>query len=195
MLDKGFVIKDILDYELENNTNILEELSFGNFEILHDLIMMSEKCDSDKAYELIDEYIDKYGYEKTFELCAYAVIGREPSNNDNDNVDKDYKSFSDVLEKFYNEIQTIDKNITLSDFWNISTKYMYRYTDGLRDRYIFNLNKQSQEQFINAETFIGLLFGKLKEPLQFDPDGKLHKKTKNEELIAKLKAAGHHTFM
>lgn len=195
MLDKGFIIKDILDYELENNTNILEELSFGNFSILHDLIMISEKCDSDKAYELIEEYIDKYGYEKTFELCAYAVIGREPSEDDSNNVDKDYKSFSDVLEKFYNEIQTIDKNITLSDFWNISTKYMYRYTDGLRDRYIFNLNKQSQEQFINAETFIGLLFGKLKEPLQFDPDGNLHKKTKTEELIAKLKASGHHTFM
>lgn len=172
MLAKEFIIKDILDYELINDVNILEELTNGNFFILQDLIKLGTKCSDEEAQTLVEEYINKYGFDETFKMMAYEVIGKEPSEKDDCKDSKDYKSFSEVLEDFYNQIQSVDKNLTLSDFWNISTRYMYKYSDGLKKRYIFNLNRQSQDQFLNAETFIGLLFGKLKEPIAFDANGK-----------------------
>lgn len=193
MLVKEFIIKDILDYEILNDVNILEELSSGNLFILHDLIMIGNKCSSDDADRLVEEYLVKYGFDKTFELMAEELIGRKASDNKDGNIKKDYNSFSEVLEDFYNQIQSIDKNLSLSDFWNISTRYMYKYADGLKDRFILNLNKHSQESFINAENFIGLLFGKLKEPLYFNEDGKMQKHNdKNMTLKEKILAVKNH---
>lgn len=171
MLFKEFIIKDIIDYEILHDCDILGELSYGNIDVLVDLVKMSDKCDDVTACNKVDGFFKEYGYEHTFELVAYEVIGREPENKNDEHTVKDYKTFSEVLENFYNEMQAIDGNLGLSDFWQLSTRYMYKYSDGLKDRYIFNLNKQSQEQFLNAETFIGLLFGKLKEPLHFNDQG------------------------
>lgn len=193
MLIKEFIIKDIINYELVNDVNILEELSYGNFDIVLDVIKLGLKCSDEDALKLLEEYIDKYGYEQTIKYLAYDLIGKEPSDTDDKTDVSDYKSFSDILETFYNEIQTVDKNLSLSDFWNISTRYMYRYAEGLKSRYTFNLNQQSKEQFLNAETFLGLLFGKLKKPLQFDENGKVITND-NKTVKQKLDALRKHEY-
>jgi hypothetical protein len=193
MLIKEFIIKDIINYELVNDVNILEELSYGNFDIVLDVIKLGLKCSDEDALKLLEEYIDKYGYEQTIKYLAYDLIGKEPSDTDDKTDVSDYKSFSDILETFYNEIQTVDKNLSLSDFWNISTRYMYRYAEGLKSRYTFNLNQQSKEQFLNAETFLGLLFGKLKKPLQFDENGNVITND-NKTVKQKLDALRKHEY-
>lgn len=193
MLIKEFIIKDIINYELVNDVNILEELSYGNFDIVLDVIKLGIKCSDEDALKLLEEYIDKYGYEQTIKYLAYDLIGKEPSDTDDKTDVSDYKSFSDILETFYNEIQTVDKNLSLSDFWNISTRYMYRYAEGLKSRYTFNLNQQSKEQFLNAETFLGLLFGKLKKPLQFDENGNVITND-NKTVKQKLDALRKHEY-
>lgn len=195
MLVKEFIIKDILDYEILNDINILEELGAGNLFIVHDLIKLSNKCTDEDADKLLEEYLNKYGFDNLFEMMITELIGRSADKDNDKNNIKQYKSFSDVLEDFYNQIQSIDKNLSLSDFWNISTRYMYKYSDGLKDRFILNLNKQSQESFINAENFIGLLFGKLKEPLYFNEDGKVCKhKEKDMTLKDKILAVKNHQY-
>lgn len=193
MLIKEFIIKDIINYELVNDVNILEELSYGNFDIVLDVIKLGIKCSDEDALKLLEEYIDKYGYEQTIKYLAYDLIGKEPSDTDDKTDVSDYKLFSDILETFYNEIQTVDKNLSLSDFWNISTRYMYRYAEGLKSRYTFNLNQQSKEQFLNAETFLGLLFGKLKKPLQFDENGNVITND-NKTVKQKLDALRKHEY-
>ena len=193
MIVDEFIIKDIIDYELVNDRDLLGELAACNFDVAADLIMLGKKCSEDEAYEILEDCLNKYGFEQTFEYLAYDLIGRKPEDDKDDHNVTEYKTFSEVLENFCNELRVIDCNLGLSDFWGMSTRYMYKYSDGLKDRYIFNLNKQAQEQFLNAETFLGLLFGKLKKPLEFSNDGKVEKNS-NNSLRNKLDNLRNHTY-
>lgn len=195
MLAREFIIKDLIDYMILNDVDILEELAYGNFAVLYDLVKIGNSCSDEEADTIITKSLDKYGFDKTFEMMALEVIGREPSSDPSNNYDVKNKSYREVLEDFYNQIQSIDKNLSLTDFWHISTRYMYKYADGLKDRFILNLNKQSQESFLNAETFIGLLFGKLKEPLHFNKDGKVQRHAEEEmSLKDKILAVKNHQY-
>lgn len=191
MIVDEFIIKDIIDYELVNDRDLLGELAAGNFDVAADLIMLGKKCSEEEAYEILEDALEKYGFEQTFEYLAYDLIGRKPEDDKEEHNVTEYKTFSDVLENFCNEVRVLDNNLGLSDFWGMSTRYMYKYSEGLKDRYIFNLNKQAQEQFLNAETFLGLLFGKLKKPLEFSDECKVEK---NNSLRNKLDNLRNHNY-
>lgn len=170
MIIREISIREIMDYEILNNINIIEEIANLNFDVMHDVIKLAYNIDDDEAYKILEDNIETKGVEEVAKELCIDIIGREPSEKSDENV-TEFKSFSDVLNDFYNQIQCIDSNLSLTDFWNLSTKYMYKYTDGLKDRYIFNLNKKSEEQFLAAEQLLGLLFGKIKKPIHFDNNG------------------------
>lgn len=186
---KEFIIREVLDYELNNDINIFDELSQANLFIILDLIKLGNKCDDAEAESIFNRAVDEYGYDETVKELAYELIGRRPDDNEKNNVDKKYSSFSEVLEDFYNNIQTVDKNFGLSEFWNISTRYMYKYADGVQKRFISDKNQELQSQFSNAMMFGQMLAGKLKECPQLNEDGTLHKKTLAEK-IKELKLGG-----
>jgi len=170
MIIREISIREIMDYEILNNVNIIEEIANLNFDVMHDVIKLAYNIDDDEAYKILEDNIMTKGVEEVAKELCIDIIGREPSEKSDENV-TEFNSFSDVLNDFYNQIQCIDSNLSLTDFWNLSTKYMYKYTDGLKDRYIFNLNKKSEEQFLAAEQLLGLLFGKIKKPIHFDNNG------------------------
>ena len=181
---KEFLVKDIIKYELENDVNILEELSFCNFSIVADVISMGCKISEEEALDKLGELLKNYEITEIVKMLAYEIIGNEPSK-ENDNVDQsEFSSFSDVLENFYSEIQTVDKNLGLSEFQNISTRYMYKYAEGLKKRYVFNKNQEYQSQYSNVAMFMSALAGKLKECPQLNEDGTLHTKSLREKLLA-----------
>lgn len=186
---KEFIIREVLDYELNNDINIFDELSQANLFIILDLIKLGNKCDDAEAESIFNRAVEEYGYDEAVKELAYELIGRRPDDNEKNNVDKKYSSFSEVLEDFYNNIQTVDKNFGLSEFWNISTRYMYKYADGVQKRFISDKNQELQSQFSNAMMFGQMLAGKLKECPQLNEDGTLHQKTLAEK-IKEMKRGG-----
>lgn len=186
---KEFIIREVLDYELNNDINIFDELSQANLFIILDLIKLGNKCDDAEAESIFNKAVEEYGYDEAVKELAYELIGRRPDDNEKNNVDKNYSSFSEVLEDFYNNIQTVDKNFGLSEFWNISTRYMYKYADGVQKRFISDKNQELQSQFSNAMMFGQMLAGKLKECPQLNEDGTLHQKTLAEK-IKEMKRGG-----
>lgn len=186
---KEFIIREVLDYELNNDINIFDELSQANLFIILDLIKLGNKCDDAEAESIFNRAVEEFGYDEAVKELAYELIGRRPDDNEKNNVDKKYSSFSEVLEDFYNNIQTVDKNFGLSEFWNISTRYMYKYADGVQKRFISDKNQELQSQFSNAMMFGQMLAGKLKECPQLNEDGTLHQKTLAEK-IKEMKRGG-----
>lgn len=186
---KEFIIREVLDYELNNDINIFDELSQANLFIILDLIKLGNKCDDAEAESIFNKAVEEYGYDEAVKELAYELIGKRPDEDEKNNVDKNYSSFSEVLEDFYNNIQSVDKNFGLSEFWNISTRYMYKYADGVQKRFISDKNQELQSQFSNAMMFGQMLAGKLKECPQLNEDGTLHQKTLAEK-IKEMKRGG-----
>lgn len=182
---REFIIKDILDYEIEHNVNLLEELEYCNVSTIIDLISLgNDKCGYEEAEHIFDIALKELGISGLVEELAYELVGKRPNGDEETTNSKKYSSFSEVLESFYNEIQAVDKNLGLSDFWNISTRYMYRYADGLQQRFLNDKNIKLQDDYTLVAMFIQGIVGKLKECPQLDENGNL----KQESEIDKLKA-------
>lgn len=167
MITSGFIIKDIIDYEALHNINIIEQMSFCNFDILIDMIKLSLKCDDTEAERIVTESIDKYGFAETFQKVLTELIGREADEDQNGNINKEIHKFSDILMDFYNEFQALDNNLSLTEFWAMTTEYMYKYADGLIQRLVYNSNRHATDSYIDAITMTGVMFGKMKKPLHF----------------------------
>lgn len=186
---KEFIIKDILAYEMNNDINIFEELSQGNLFIIIDLIKLGNKCDDAEAESILNKSVDEIGFDETVKELAYELIGKRPDEKDEVTNSKNYSSFTEVLEDFYDNIQSVDKNFGLSEFWEISTRYLYKYSDGVKKRYVNDKNLELQSQFSNAIMIGQMLSGKLKECPQLNEDGTLHKDSLADKL-KKLKMGG-----
>lgn len=179
-----FIINDILDYEILNDINILEELSNLSLFIILDLIQLGNKCSEDEAENILNKALETMNYEEIASELAYELIGKKPDENEECISESDVTTFSDVLEEFYTQIQTIDSNLGLSDFKGMSTRYLYRYADGLQKRFVNKKNMELQNQYSNVAMFMNALGGKLKECPQLNEDGTLHKQT----LVERVKA-------
>ena len=186
---KEFIIKDVLAYELNTDINIFDELSQGNLFIVLDLIKLGNNCDDAEAESILNKAVEEYGFNKMIEEIAYELVGKRPDENDEVTDNKKYSSFTEVLEDFYDNVQTVDKNFGLDQFWNISTRYLYKYSEGVKKRYVNDKNLELQSQYSNAMMIGQMLAGKLKECPQLNEDGTLHKETLAEK-IKKLKQGG-----
>lgn len=181
---KELKIKNIIDYELNNEINILDELQYCNVFVILDLIKMGNNCSDKEAEEILNKELKDKDIQQLVKDLAYEIIGSKPKNKEKCIDLKNIESFSDILEGFYCEIQTVDKNLSLSEFQNMSIKYMYKYAEGIKKRYIFNKNEQLRSQYSNVAMFMSAFVGKLKECPQLNEDGTIHKQTLEEKLLA-----------
>ena len=177
-----FIIGDLLRYMRLNDCDILEELSFGNLWIMIDLVEMGRGCSRDEAEILVMDAIKEKGLEKVVEEIAVAVIGIKPEDGTK-TVDRSNMNFSDVLYDFYNELQALDVNLVMSEFKGMTTKELYKYSEGVRDRYILNKNEKLKDNYWLVGMFMSALVGKLKECPQLNTDGTV----KQKSLIDKLR--------
>lgn len=187
-LTKEFLIGDIWDYEI-NDVNILEELAQLNLFIIIDLIEIGNKCEPEMAESLLNKYLKEMTLEQIAEELTYEVIGNKPSENKEGNVEDKWSTFSDVLWMFFNQLQSLDSNLSISEFRSMSTKSMYKYAEGVKERYINNMNLELEKMFMDKVMLGQSMSGKLKDCPRLDPDGSLHKETLQEKLM-KLRAGG-----
>jgi len=186
-----FIIKDILDYELLNEVNILDELEQCNLSVMIDLVEIGNKCSEEDAEKTVSNGISELGIEKFVEELAYEIIGHRPDDNESSTNSHKFSSFSEVLENFYNEIQSVDKNLGLSDFWNISTRYMYRYADGLQKRFVNETNNKWRDIYMDKVMLAQMLGGKLDDCPQLNEDGSLHQKSEVDKIKAFFAGRGN----
>lgn len=182
--NKEILIKDVLQYERINDINILEELQSGNIFIILDLIKLGNDCSDEQAELIFNNALNENSLGEIIEQLAYELIGNTPNEKDEQNIDNTDKSISNILEEFYNQLQLVDDKLSISEFWNMSTRYMYSYADGIQERFIYNKNKQWKENYENIAMFMSGLTGKLKECPQLNPDGSLHKQSIKDKLQA-----------
>lgn len=188
-LTKEFLIGDIWDYEI-NGIDILVELSQLNLFIVIDLLMIGNKCDEAEAESIFNKYLETMTLEQIIEELSFEVIGSKPNDNQDDNLEIKQLTFSDILWKFFNELQAVDKNLSISEFRSMSTKNMYKYAEGVKERYINDMNKELEKMFMDKVMLGQSMSGKLKECPRLDADGSLHKETLQEKLM-KLRAGGN----
>lgn len=183
---KEFIIKEVLDYELNTDINILEELQSCNLSIMIDLIKLGNKCSDEEAEDILDRCINELGFEETVTQLAYELIGTRPDENKDSTNSEEFSSFSEVLEDFYNNIQSVDEKLGLSDFWNMSTRYMYKYADGIQSRFINNKNIKLQDSYELTAMILRGLGGELDECPRYDEDGTVHKESNKDRVLKKL---------
>lgn len=187
---KEFVINDILQYEMNNDINILEELQCCNISIIIDLIMIGNKCSYEDALNILDIELRNREITNICEEIAYSLLGKEQDDNNDEYVENSENlSISDILHNYYNELQIVDDKLTITEFISMSTKFMFKYSEGIKQRYIYEKNKKYRDEYDSAAMILSGLAGKLKECPQLDKDGKIHKDNVKDKLL-KFKTKG-----
>lgn len=183
-LCKEFIIKDILEYEIQNDMNIINELTNLNLDVVIDLLMIGNKISFEEACEILDRELENRELTDIIKQLFEEIIGRVPENNEPTMKSNEVDSLSDVLSKFYNEIQTLDEKLDINTFLGMSTSFMYKYGDGVKERYIYNTNKQLRDNYTSIGMFMSAFAGKLKKCPQIEENGE----KKEQSLVDKLKA-------
>lgn len=158
---KNFIVKDLINYEQNNNINIITELKNGEYTVIVDLLAIGNNIDINEAIGLFQKLIKNYEYIDIVKSLSISIFG-ENNNSDNGYVDTTNKTLSDILMDFYNEIHTID-DLDINSFLNMNTTSIYKYAEGVKQRYIYNINNRRREAFESAQIDTGVKFGGLKE--------------------------------
>lgn len=187
---KNITVADIIEYETQEDINILEELKCGSLFILLDLIKLGNNRSDSDAENILMNTLNELGLIDTIKQVLYELVGELPSDIDDENIDDINLSFSNILENFYTQLQIVDNTLNIGDFLKFSPRYMYTYASGLQKRYIHNKNKKYMEDYENAAIFMGALTGKLKNCPRLNEDGTPYKPSLRDKL-ATLKSGGN----
>ena len=180
-----FKINSIIEYEAEEDISLFNELGSCESYVVADLIKISLGCNDNDANTLLEKALENYDIEDICKYCAEKLVGKASDSDEKLDLDK-FKNYSDILEYFFNELQGIDE-LPLDTFLQMSTRYLYKYSEGVKKRYINRKNTETQSQYSLVVMMGSLLAGKLKECPQYDENGNLKKKSVIEQ-IAELKA-------
>lgn len=183
---KGVTIKQLIEYEAEKDINALDELENYSMEVLIDIVMISNKLNYDTACDYIAKYIKQNTLSGAI-IDLFSDIFGEIKSDGKNNVEIKTRSFTQLFMDFYNQIQTVDDNLTFKDFCDMNTLFMYRYCDGIKIRAINNKNQDLQSNYELVGMFGSMLAGKLKECPQIKEDGKLDKKNHLNKQIEQMR--------
>lgn len=166
-LAKEFLVKDIINYELTNDVNILEELEQGELYIILDLIKMGNGCSDEDAEDIFTRALKDMDLSEIVNEIAECLIGKQETNKETTSEEKQkYKNYSEILLATFENLQSVGDTLTYSEFMSMNTHMLYRYADGVQKRYINDKNAAYRDSFENAAIFAGTIFGKIKEPPQ-----------------------------
>lgn len=187
MFSFDFKIKDLISYEEINDTDILKNLQFGEIDTVIDLIAIGLGCDVDEAVKMLDNALQTHTLIEIIENIAWCLVGKQEVKEDTPKVDKnEYKSLTDIFEGMYQQLQIVD-GLGLADFFNMSTRYLYKYANGVQKRYILKKNEELQSQYSNISMMVSALGGKLRECPQLDETGKIKQLSLQDRLRAMKK--------
>ena len=179
-----YKVKDLITYESSNDVDIINDLQLGEIDTIVDLISLGACCDVEKAVNLLDNALQSNTLIEIINNIVWCLIGKQEVKDDTPKMEKDeYKNLSNAFEIMYEQLQAVD-NISLSEFMNMSTRYSYRYADGVQKRYILNKNQELTAQYTSVGMLMSALAGKLKECPQLDETGQIKKMSLQERILA-----------
>lgn len=181
-LVNNYKIREILDYE-EKGLNIIEELSCLNIDVIIDMIKLGNHCSVEEAEDILKINYEKYTLEEIAEELVYSIVGRRAENGEETYNENDAISFSDILNKYYDDIAALDSKLNISEFWEMSTSYLHKYADGVGKRFVKEKNMQIRMQYNMIGMFMQALAGKLKQCPELKENGQLE----YNDLISKIK--------
>lgn len=180
-----YKVKDLITYESSNDVDIIKDLQLGEIDTIVDLISLGACCDVEKAVNMLDNALQSNTLIEIINNIVWCLIGKQEVKDDTPKMEKDeYKNLSNAFEIMYDQLQAVDDNISLSEFMNMSTRYLYRYADGIQKRYILNKNQELTSQYTSVGMLMSALAGKLKECPQLDETGQIKKMSLQERIIA-----------
>ena len=179
-----YKVKDLITYESSNDVDIINDLQLGEIDTIVDMLSHGACCDVEKAVNLLDNALQSNTLIEIINNIVWCLIGKQEVKDDTPKMNKDeYKNLSNAFEIMYEQLQAVD-NISLSEFMNMSTRYLYRYADGIQKRYILNKNQELTSQYTSIGMLMSALVGKLKECPQLDETGQIKKMSLQERILA-----------
>ena len=185
-LTKGFIVGDIINYEITEDVNILEELGYGNIDMIINCLIMSNKCSEKDACDYLAVLKMTYELTEIIKMIALDLVGKEPEEDKKTSENKEIKKLSDILLESYVELKTYDDRLDFNTFLSMNTRLLWKYADTVKQIYINNENKRLKDLWWFCCIFFGMFTGTLKECPQLNSDE--NSKSMREMLIEKYKA-------
>lgn len=162
-------IKRIKEYEHTNNKNILELFSSISINNLLELFNAFYNWDEEKSCEFLDNSFEKgIGLYEIYIELKNALLGYKDINNEScrevDEEDEEredltqYKYLSDWYLKVGTQLMSM--GLTYTEFWNLSTAEMYTVYEAFQTKYINDINKQIELDYIAASMQAAAVWGK-----------------------------------
>lgn len=195
MLIRRFYVKDIREYEDNNNKNILEIFNHVNFSEIIDLISLGNgKCSEEEAGDLLDKYLEDKDIVDAMIEIRECLIGKSDSNEVNSETDIDLKNYNSLTD-LYNLycMQLMSVGFGYSEFWDLNTKDMYRVFNSIQIKRRNEINQSLNLAHTQAALIGQAVWGKLpREVPQIKSEQEEDKQVADEEdkMIAKLMAFG-----
>lgn len=192
-LVKRFYLKDIRNYEQENNTNILNYFD-DVFDIhnLIELIKMGNSIDTIEAVKLLSKYLIKTenGLFGAYAEIRDTLLGKQVEQGNESNLQTiQFNSMTDLLNELCK--QAISIGLTYSEFWGMDTKEMYQVVDSINERKIEKENEDLAKMHTLACMIGAGVWGKLeKKPPQIREK---QKSKENKESKIYVKGMGYFT--
>lgn len=180
MLVKRFNLREIKEYEEDTGTSILDLFNdvLGDNSLIELIKLGNKNCDDRRASDILDLYLESgNNYSQAFLEIKECLLGKDIEEGEGGIDAKDYSSLTDI----YNDLcmQLMSIGVSYGEFWNMTTKDMYRVFDSIKVKIQSDMQRQLNLNHTLAAMVGGAVWGKLdKEPPKVD-----FKDTKKEEVV------------
>ena len=170
-----FYIRDIREYEQENNVNIIKyfEDVFDIYNLI-ELIKLGNKTGTLEAVNLLYDYLKEgeNDLETAYIEIRDTLLGKPVEQGDEGNLQAvEFNSLTDLFNELCKQAMSI--GLTYSEFWSMDTKEMYQVVEGIQERKIDQYNEKMADMHTMTCMIGAMLCGKLdKNPPQIDNPNK-----------------------
>lgn len=170
-----FYIRDIREYEQENNVNIIKyfEDVFDIYNLI-ELIKLGNKTGTLEAVNLLYDYLKEgeNDLETAYVEIRDTLLGKPVEQGGDGNLQAvEFNSLTDLFNELCKQAMSI--GLTYSEFWSMDTKEMYQVVEGIQERKIEQYNEKMIDEHRLALKIGAAVWGKLdKKPYQIDNPNK-----------------------
>lgn len=178
MLVQTYYVKDIKEYENENNKSVFDMFARPSVSDLVDLVILgNNKCSRENASDMLDTYLESHEESEAYDEIRSVLFGDSDSDNldESDKMDVSmYKRLGDLFHYFC--MNLMSQGLSYTEFWQMDTRDVYKIFEDINIKLEVELNKLLSMAHAQAAMTGSAVWGKLdKEPPKVDfSDEALH---------------------
>lgn len=161
-LVKKFIVKDIKNFEEENDVSVLSMLCSMSVNSIVELIAIGNSCSKERSAEILDDYLaenDENDLTTALKVIQEELLGIK-DENDCDELEEteetdEYETMTDLLNLYCCRMMSL--GLTYSEFWSLSTKEIYNIFKTYVIKIEDEMNKSLAEAY-NAAALTGAAF-------------------------------------